>query len=50
VAKAKLDPLCKSIKLYVDIDNERAMRTYEKMGMSKTEASNFDEIDFHFSH
>ncbi|CDW74486.1 gcn5-related n-acetyltransferase [Stylonychia lemnae] len=50
VRQAKLDPLAKSIKLYVDHDNERAMKTYEKLGMNKLAESNFDEIDVHFSH
>lgn len=47
---AKEDPIGKSVRLYVDADNQNAMKVYEKMGMSKMDETNFDELDFHFEH
>lgn len=47
---AKEDPLGKSVRLYVDCENSKAIDVYEKLGMSKLAESNFEEADFHFSH
>lgn len=45
---ARKDPLAKSVRLYVDADNERAIGVYERLGMTRLTECNFDELDFHF--
>lgn len=50
VRLAKADPLGKAVRLYVDVDNKKAMEVYERMGMKKLEESCFDEVDFVFKH
>ncbi len=47
---AKADPIGKAVRLYVDVDNRKAMEVYERMGMRKLDESCFDEVDFVFKH
>lgn len=50
VTQAKADPIGKSVRLYVDATNTKAQAVYSKLGMSKLEGYNFEELDLHFSH
>lgn len=50
VRVAKEDPIGKSVRLYVDLDNNKAIEVYEKMGMNRMAETNFEELDLHFSH
>lgn len=50
VDNAKADPLCKCVRLYVETENEKAMATYENLGMDKMTNLSYDEVDFEFSH
>ena len=40
---ARREPDVRGLRLYVDRDNERAMRTYEKLGMTRTRYLLFEE-------
>ena len=46
VKQAKQDPIAKSVRLYVDQENKKAMDVYERLGMIKLDESVFMEVDF----
>ena len=50
VEDAKQVPDVKCVRLYVEKENETAINVYEKLGMSRLDTFDFDEIDFVFSH
>lgn len=47
---AKANPDVKCVRLYVETENEQAMKVYEALGMKCLTEYNFDEIDFVFEH
>jgi len=46
VKQAKSDSIAKSVRLYVDQENKKAMDVYERLGMTKHDESVFMEVDF----
>ena len=43
---AEADPLARSVRLYVELENEVAQTVYSKMGMTKFDHYEFNEVDF----
>ena len=50
VEDAKLEEEVKCVRLYVETENQQAITVYEKLGMTRMDTYDFDEIDFVFSH
>ena len=46
VEAAKANPEVKCVRLYVEKENLSAQSVYEKLGMSKMDTYDFDEIDY----
>mmetsp|Transcript_9559 Transcript_9559/g.11775 ORF Transcript_9559/g.11775 Transcript_9559/m.11775 type:complete len:90 (-) Transcript_9559:85-354(-) len=50
VERAQVDPLVKCVRLYVELENENAQKVYERLGMSKMDTYEFNEMDLVFAH
>ena len=50
VERAKANPDVKCVRLYVETENLKAQAVYEKLGMSKMDTYDFDEIDYILGH
>ena len=50
VETAKADPLVKCVRLYVELDNNTAQSTYERLGMSKMDTYDYLENDWTYAH
>ena len=48
--EAMADPQAKSVRLYVELENEVAQAVYSKMGMQKYDHYEFNELDWVLGH